>query len=215
MPEDPLEQIRVKAKKFLPHQIFREDIKRARKKGFVPEGKHLFYRLSMSFEDAITVRESLEERVQLSRFRSDVEFTNLDHRDVTEFMLLYNTIFMAAPDPSRPIDIEEALLFPEDSTFIVRLWSMMAGFIYLVVEDDPLGSGESVGAIAGVGVLPKFRGRKLGLIMIAHAIDYFKSHERKINQLICEVYSENEPSLNMFKGLGMEIVGSFYLEDED
>lgn len=216
MTEDHLAQIRIKAKKFLPSQIFRDDLKRAAETGFTRGGKHLFYRLSMPFEEAVAIRKSLEERIQLSRYRDDVEINNLEHpMDTHEFMFMYNAIFMAAPDPSRPLNEYEASIFPTPSTFIVRLWSMMGGFIYLVVEDDPLGSGEVVGAIAGVGVLPKFRGRKLGLIMIAHAIEYFQHHDKKVNQLICEVYSENQPSLKMFQGLGMEIVGSFYLEDEE
>jgi len=212
MDSDPIKKIRVKIKKYLPSQVFREDINR----GLTRSGEHLFYRMSMSFEDALEVYDQVAEKVKASYFTDDVEIVNLSHpEDTQEFMFLYNAIFMAAPDPSRTITLEEASYFPESQTFIVKIWGMMAGFIYLVTEKDPLGSGDKVGAIAGIGVLPKYRGRRLGLLMIKHAIDYFKVQDPPVKQLICEVYSENNPSLAMFKGLGMEIVGHMILEDEE
>lgn len=210
--DDPIDKIRIKVRNFLPSQVTREDLER----GFSRSGKHLFYRLSMPFEKALDIYDDVTDRIKLSRYSQDVEFKNLSHpEDTQEFMFMYNAIFMAAPDPSRVITTEEAQEFPEDKTFIIKLWGMMAGFIYLVVEEDPMGSGETVGAIAGIGVLPKFRGRKLGLLMIRHAIDYFSKRDEEIDQLICEVYSENEPSLNMFKGLGMEVVGEMVLEEAE
>jgi ribosomal protein S18 acetylase RimI-like enzyme len=206
--EDPLDRIRIKARQYFQGQVTREDVER----GFTRKGEHLFYRLSMRFSEALTVYDSVVAKLDSSPLSKEVEITNLQHpQDTQEFLFLYNSIFLAAPDPTRPITMEDAISFPSDRTFIAKLWQSMAGFIYLVIEKDPLGSGESVGAIAGIGVLPKYRGRKIGLTLLKHAIDYFR--DKDVKQLICEVYYENEASLHMFKGLGMKTVGEMILED--
>lgn len=206
--EDPIDRIRLKARRYFQGQVTREDVER----GFRREGKHLFYRLSMRFTEALDVYDNVVKKLDSSPISREVKIHNLKHpEDTQEFLFLYNSIFLAAPDPTRPITLEDAISFPSDRTFIATLWQSMAGFIYLVIEQDPLGSGERVGAIAGIGVLPKYRGRKIGLTLLKHAIDYFR--DKNVEQLICEVYHENEASLHMFKGLGMKIVGEMILED--
>ena len=109
------------------------------------------------------------------------------------------------------VTLGDVQAFPSNRTFIATLWHTFAGFVYLTKEKDPLGTGEEVGAIAGIGLLPKYRGRKIGLQLLRHSINYFK--DKGIEKLICEVYEHNEASLSMFKNLGMEIVGKMILEE--
>ena len=82
----------------------------------------------------------------------------------------------------------------------------------MTIESDPLGTDDTVGAIAGIGVLPKNRGRKIGLKLLKHAIEFFK--DKNIEKIVCEVYEHNQASMNLFKCLGMEIVGEMILEEE-
>ena len=189
--------------------MLREDVQR----GFQKSGEHTFYRLESQFSEVIEQVKIFEEKIANSPSANSVIIRNLNHpEDDLNFMFLYNAIFIAAPDPSRTVTLEDVQTFPSKRTLIATLWHTFAGFVYLTVETDPMGSGELVGAIAGIGVLPKFRGRKIGLLLIKHSIEYFK--DKGIEKLICEVYEHNEASLRMFQSLGMKIVGKMILEDE-
>jgi ribosomal protein S18 acetylase RimI-like enzyme len=164
------------------------------------------------FEKVLLEVGKFTEKIDASESAKNVKIKSLVHPDDDlNFMFLYNAIFIAAPDPSRIVTLEDVLTFPESRTFIATLWHTFAGFVYLTIEEDPLGTGEVVGAIAGIGVLPKYRGKKIGLQLLRHSVNYFE--DKGIEKLICEVYEHNEASLAMFKGLGMEIVGEMILEE--
>lgn len=166
----------------------------------------------MSYEDAKKKLDELRSKISSNIVGSDVTIKNYNHEnDMYNFHQLYNIIFITSPDPTREISVEEALGFPEERTFIAMLYNSMAGFIYLTVEDDPLETGERVGAVAGIGVLSKHRGKKIGAKLLEQAITYFE--DKGITKLICEVYDKNIASLRMFEGLGMRIVGEMILEE--
>lgn len=189
--------------------MHREDLDRGLQKG----GVHTFYRLESPFEDVLEQVKKFEEKIANSPSAKSVIIRNIVHpEDDINFMFLYNAIFIAAPDPSRMVTLEDVQSFPSDRTLLATLWHTFAGFVYLTIEKDPLGSEALVGAIGGIGVLPKFRGRKIGLQLLKYSIDYFKN--KGIEKLICEVYEHNEASLKMFQSLGMKIVGHMILEDE-
>lgn len=202
--------MRIKSKRFIQNRFLRDDVEQGRWK----PGTFVFYRLELPFKDAVSQIPNLEDRIQQSESGKHIKIQNLDHpKDDVNFMFLYNAIFIAAPDPTRTITLEDAASFPSERVFIASLWHSFAGFIYLTIEDDPIGSGVKVGAIAGIGVLPKYRGKKIGLILIKQAIEYFRG--KGVEKLICEVYQENEPSLRMFQGLGMKIVGHMILDEQN
>lgn len=181
-------------------------------RGVQTKGAHIFYRMEISFEKVLNEVLKFEEKIESSESAKQIKIRNIEHPDDDiNFMFLYNAIFIAAPDPSRMVTLDDVRTFPANRTFIASLWHTFAGFVYLTVEEDPLGTGDVVGAIAGIGVLPKFRGRKIGLQLLRHSINYFK--DKGIEKLICEVYEHNEASLSMFKSLGMEIVGKMILEE--
>ncbi|MFV2013925.1 MAG: N-acetyltransferase family protein [Candidatus Heimdallarchaeota archaeon] len=181
-------------------------------RGIQKKGVHIFYRMEIAFDKVLNEVKKFEAKIEASDSAKQVKIRNLKHpEDDLNFMFLYNAIFIAAPDPSRMVTLEDVQTFPASRTFVATLWHTFAGFVYLTIEKDPLGSGDVVGAIAGIGVLPKFRGRKIGLQLLRQSINYFK--DKGIEKLICEVYEHNEASLSMFRNLGMEIVGKMILED--
>ncbi|MDH5404245.1 MAG: GNAT family N-acetyltransferase [Candidatus Heimdallarchaeota archaeon] len=200
----------MKSKQFFARHLTRNDIVRH---GLSRPGHHVFYRMEMEYDAALNVYSSLVDKLNEIQISKDITIKSLKHpKETNEFLFLYNAIFLMAPDPSRTITFEEAIGFPEERTFVAWLWSGMAGFIYLTIEKDPLGSDETVGAIAGIGVLAKYRGRKIGLKLLKHAIDYFR--DKGITKLVCEIYEHNEASMRMFSGLGMSVVGTMILEEE-
>jgi len=200
--------MRVKTKTFHVKKLIRKDVER----GIQKKGVHIFYRMEIPFDKVLNEVKKFEVKIEASESAKQVKIRSLKHPDDDlNFMFLYNAIFIAAPDPSRIVTLEDVQTFPASRTFVATLWHTFAGFVYLTIEKDPLGSGEVVGAIAGIGVLPKFRGRKIGLQLLRQSINYFK--DKGIEKLICEVYEHNEASLSMFRNLGMEIVGKMILED--
>ncbi len=208
--EHKVEKIRIKTGEFLARYT-RQDIER----GLTKPGEHRFYRLEMPFKDALAKLPMLREKLQTSPVYEYLKIRNLNlETDLYHFHQLYNAIFLTSPDPTRSITPEEARGFPEDRTFLVILYNSPVGFIYLTIEKDPVDPDNPypVGAVAGVGVLAKHRGKKIGLALLKTAIEYFE--DKGVNKLICEVYEQNEASLRMFKGFGMKIVGIMILEEE-
>ena len=207
-------QVRLKIRSFTKDKSVREDIRRNDGLPSVAQGQHLYYRMAMRFDDALPKREELIHKIEESRIASSIKIRNyVREKDAERLMNLYNEIFLAAPDPSRAITLEEVENFDEDKTFIATLGSSMVGFTMLFVEPDFYEPELMAGAIAGIGVLARYRGKRIGLTLLKFIIDYFE--EKQVQKLVCEVYKENEASQRMFEGLGMEIVGYMILEDED
>lgn len=199
--------MRVKSGKYLV-RTSRQDISR----GFRRPGEHRFYRMEMTYTEALKALESLDNRIAENPIAKDVLIKNYNPAiEVDDFQMLYNTIFFTSPDPTREISRSDAESFPAERTFIAWLYNKMVGFIYLTIEDDPLETGETVGAIGGVGVLSMKRGKKIGAKLLERAINFFK--DKEVSKLICEVYEKNADSLRMFRGLGMVIVGEMILEE--
>ncbi len=204
---------RLKPRMFKAFESIREDVKR----GMDVRGKeslHKFYRMEMPFSKALEIQKIFQKKLSEDKLGSMVKIRNLNHEtDLEEFTELYNEIFLAAPDPSRRLSIEEAKSFDEESTFLALLGSTFAGFIYLTIDRAFTDPNARAGAIAGIGVLAKYRGKKIGLRLLSHSIDYFK--DKNVEYLVCEVYEHNEPSRKMFEGMGMKIVGYMILEEEE
>ena len=207
-------QVRLKIKSFTKDRSVREDIRRNDGLPSVAQGQHLYYRMAVPFKDTIPKREELKHKINESRVASSINIKNFNkEKDSEGLMNLYNEIFLAAPDPSRAITLEEVENFDEEKTFIAFLGSTMVGFTMLFVEPDTINPEIQVGAVAGIGVLARYRGKRIGLTLLSFIIDYFST--QNVEKLVCEVYKDNEASQQMFKGLGMEIVGYMILEEED
>lgn len=178
--------------------------------------KYLFYRLETVYSNIFVRLNQIKEIIKIYPMVKNVIVRELKHtNDTIEFKKVYNRICITSLDLIRTIDETEVLKFPECRTFIATLWNRIIGFIYVTVENDPMGSGDLVGAIAGIGLLHRYRGKKVGLMLIKHAIEYFEESikDRAIKKVVCEVYEKNKPVLRMVQGFEMKIVGKMILED--
>ena len=209
--DENVKKIRIKTGEFVA-RFSREDVQR----GLKEPGTHKFFRLEMPYEEAFNKLQQIKDKLDATPISESIKINNLNlETDLYNFHQLYNIIFMTSVDPTREISLEEAQGFPEERTYMASLYNSFVGFIYLTVEDDPLGESgivEKVGAVAGVGVLAKHRGKKIGLKLLKTAIEYFE--DKGISKLICEVYEKNEASLYMFTSLGMTVAGIMILEEE-
>ncbi|HKZ41470.1 MAG TPA: GNAT family N-acetyltransferase [Candidatus Hodarchaeales archaeon] len=128
-------------------------------------------------------------------------------RDAETFALVFNTILMTSPDPYRPITKEEAKIFG-DGTFLTYAYGQPAGFAVLTHEKDE-GTQENIGVIAGIGIMPKFRGRRFAIAFALGLLDWFKA--RGVSRLQCEVYEHNDVSHRFITSLGFSEVGEMFL----
>lgn len=208
------EQIRVKVRTYSKSETVRDDVKRIYEvPDFkLPPGRHLYLRLVMPYAEAQLKRDEFTKKIKNSIVSREITIKNLNHTtDLERFRELYNEIFFAAPDPSRELSVDEVKHFPEESTFIAYLGSSMVGFVYLTIDIND--AGEAEGAVAGIGVLARYRGKKIGLRLLDQVYNYFD--DKNIDTLVCEVYEKNEPSLKMFEGLGMQLKGYMILENNE
>lgn len=128
-------------------------------------------------------------------------------KDAETFTLIFNTILLTSPDPYRNLRPEEAKIFSSDGTFIAYLYGEPAGFAALTIEEV---EGKKIGVIAGIGVMPKFRGKKVALALATTIIDWF--NKKQVSKLQCEVYEYNDISYNFISSLGFHEVGEMFLD---
>lgn len=173
---------------------------------------HKFIQLKMSWDQALTVRETVEKSVSEDPFLKNLKIRNfIREEDAAGFVTIYNRAFITAPDPYRSLTLDQVKHFKEDSTFICMLYGKMIGFLVLTIEPLVKGGltvGKS-GIIAGIGVSPRYRRRKIAMALVAYAAKFFD--ENNVDELVCEVYHENKVSYNFIKSFGMIPTGEIYL----
>ena len=84
-----------------------------------------------------------------------------------------------------------------------------AGFAALTIEDTPEGK---IGVIAGIGVMPKFRGKKIALAIAKAVVDWFQ--KIGVKKLQCEVYENNDVSYRFISSFGFHKVAEMYLHKD-
>ncbi len=168
--------------------------------------KHI--RMELPWPEVSNTLETLKEKIQRHPIAKKVIVKNLSHDRAEEFANLYNLVFMASPDPYRPITPEEVKLFNEDWTFVAYLYGKAVGFIALTLETDE-DTKERLGVIAGIGVSPSHRRKGIALALASKATEFFLEHD--VDKLVCEVYVENEPSRKFIESLGFKEAGIIYI----
>ncbi|MHA1990715.1 MAG: GNAT family N-acetyltransferase, partial [Candidatus Hodarchaeales archaeon] len=131
-------------------------------------------------------------------------------KEAETFTLVFNTILLTSPDPYRNLLPDEAKIFSPDGTFLAYLYGEPAGFAALTVEETEEGR---IGVIAGIGVMPKFRGKKVALALATTIVEWF--NKKQVSKLQCEVYEFNDISYNFISSLGFHEVGEMYLNQEN
>ncbi len=177
-----------------------------------PKGKHKFYVMKMSWDQALDVKKQVLSEIHRDESLKRVEIRKLHpDEDAEEFIRAYNRAFITAPDPYRSLSLEDVKHFNPESTFVAVLYGRIVGFIFLVIEPVVKHGIElgSQGVIAGIGVDPRFRRKRIAFLLAAKAAQFFT--ENDVIELICEVYHENKVSYNFIRNFGFSLSGTIYL----
>jgi ribosomal protein S18 acetylase RimI-like enzyme len=176
--------------------------------------KHKFFVLKMSWDQGIEAIAKVKKNIENDDFLKNVNIRNLDPiKDKESFVRLYNRAFITAPDPYRSLMAADIKHFDTKSTFVAELWGQLIGFIFLVIEPlikQSIQVGNQ-GVIAGLGVDPRYRRRKLAFLLAAHAAEFFSKPENNVDELVCEVFHKNKVSYSFIKNFGMTHTGTVYI----
>ncbi len=176
------------------------------------EKKHKFYVLKMTWDQAWSKVDEIQEIIDASDDLRKVTIRNLNpETDVEKFLRVYNRSFISAPDPYRSLTHHDFKHFDPESTFVAILYGQIVGFIFLTVEPlikNSLEVGKQ-GVIAGLGVEPRYRRRKIAFLLAARAAEFFS--DQSVDELICEVYYKNKVSYSFIQNFGMTKTGIIYL----
>ena len=179
--------------------------------GSAPEKKHKYFVLKMSWDQADDVSKEISEIVENDEFLKKVLIRPIEEKDEVKFIRAYNRSFITAPDPYRSLANEDFKLFDPKSTFVAILYGQIVGFIFLTIE-ELIKNSEVVGkqgVIAGLGVDPRYRRRKIAFLLAAQAATFFSQH--CVDELVCEVYHLNKVSYSFIQNFGMTRTGTIYL----
>ncbi|OLS26268.1 MAG: hypothetical protein HeimC3_10470 [Candidatus Heimdallarchaeota archaeon LC_3] len=181
--------------------------------GIDKKGEQTGYRyliMELPLERIPIIYEIKEKEIKRQEKVLKIKSYNPEDNSMTEtFAMIFNTILLTSPDPYRPMTLEDAKIFSPDGTFLAYLYGQPAGFAALTVEDTEEGK---IGVIAGIGVMPKFRGKKVALALTTTIIEWF--NKKNVKKLQCEVYEFNDISYNFISSLGFHEVGEMYLDQE-
>ncbi len=131
-----------------------------------------------------------------------VKVRELRKDELEEFVRLYNRCFLTAPDPFCPLTLEDAMQLDTEGIFVAEMWDTLVGFIACFVEK---GEDSIYGEITGLGVLPQRRRKGVATALIQRAVEYFI--DAGVEEVYCEVYEENKPSLSLILSYGFTEVG--------
>ncbi|MFX0207306.1 MAG: GNAT family N-acetyltransferase [Candidatus Hodarchaeota archaeon] len=176
------------------------------------EGKHKFIVMKMSWDHALDVLKQIEDQDENDPTHKNVKIREFNpNTDTEKFIRCYNRAFITAPDPYRSLTIGDVQHFKPESTFVAILYGRIVGFIFLVIEPI-IQQGNQIGnqgVIAGIGVDPRYRRKRIAFLLAARAAKYFAQHN--VLELVCEVYHENKISYHFIRSFGFVETGTIYL----
>ncbi len=155
--------------------------------------------MKASAEQALALAADWWENKEVPRY---VHVRGLHRDDLPEFVEVYNKCFLASPDPFCPLSITEAERLDFEGVFIAEMWNTLAGFIACFIEED---EDSIYGEITGIGVLPSRRRKGVATALIRSASEYFI--DAGVEEVYCEVFEENTPSLMLIQAYGFVEVG--------
>ncbi|MHA1967049.1 MAG: GNAT family N-acetyltransferase [Candidatus Hodarchaeales archaeon] len=205
-PSDPSKRESVKLRRLFFQKINDKEKKEPSK------GDFKFYVLKMSWDQGLDAIKGVEKKIEADDFLKRVEVRELNPEiDKHEFIRVYNRAFITAPDPYRSLSLNDVKHFNPKSTFVAVLYGKIIGFIFLTLEPlikQGITLGKQ-GVIAGLGVDPRYRRKKVAFLLVAKAAHYFA--ENDVLELVCEVYHENKVSYSFIRNFGMTRTGTIYL----
>jgi len=176
-------------------------------------GKDKYYLMEITIDKVKSVIEHFEEEnvkhpislLQLIKVR---EYDSEDPADNELFTTLFNLVLMTSPDPYRPLTVSDANKYFKEGTFLAFLYGQCVGYGVLTIENTEIGK---IGVIAGIGVHPKHRRKKIALKIALEMGKWFLQRSDLI-ALQCEVYHENITSQKFISSFGFRIVGEIFLD---
>ncbi|MHA2248166.1 MAG: GNAT family N-acetyltransferase [Candidatus Hodarchaeales archaeon] len=179
----------------------------------IPKEKYKFLVMKMSWDQAIDAMKHIEKELNNDRanYLKKVRIRNFRPiEEAQKFILCYNRAFITAPDPYRSLTLEDVQHFNPETTFVAILYGKIVGFVFLVIE--PLTkNGKTLGkqgVIAGVGVDPRYRLKRIAYLLAAKAAKYFADND--VIELVCEVYFENKVSYSFIRSFGFSHTGTIH-----
>lgn len=160
--------------------------------------------ITKEFEESL--KQKIEHNIIKARIRVATE------ADLESIMNLYNRSWLTSNTPFSPItkDSLKTILDHDDTMFLIaEVYGIDGGFIILDFD----GENKEIGVIEALGILPRFQRKGLGTIIGMAAWNYFK--ERKVEELLSEVYEDNEVSYSFLKALGFKEYGKIVYTKSD
>lgn len=188
-------------------------VQKALQKEDLGEKKHKYFIMEIPFDLVpIAIKNFEDKTAQSSRLAFNAvkvrRYNNEDPKDNELFTEIFNLVLLTSPDPYRPITLDESHKYFKEGTFLAFLYGKCVGYGVITIEDTEFGK---IGVIAGIGVHPKFRRKKVAQRLAIELGKWFL--ERKdLVKLQCEVYEENIVSQKFISSFGFRIVGEMYID---
>ncbi|MFX1518069.1 MAG: GNAT family N-acetyltransferase [Promethearchaeota archaeon] len=136
-----------------------------------------------------------------------IEELDVSHtRKVRQFVKIFNIVLATSPDTFIPLSIEDAQRYFKHSTFIAIEYYKPIGYCTVTIEKY---EDKTIGVIAGIGVHPSCRGRKIALALIQKSLNYMM--DKDVDKIQADIYEMNTPSLRLFSSLGFCEIGEMFL----
>jgi ribosomal protein S18 acetylase RimI-like enzyme len=151
-------------------------------------------------------REEILQEVTETLFIEELDISN--ETKLTKFVKLFNTILATSPDTYIPLSKDDAKRYFKCGTFLVHQAHQIIGYSHVCIGNHEK-ADERVGAIAGIGVHPLYRGKYIALALIDRCLKYLI--ENQVDKIQADIYELNIPSLKLFSSLGFHEVGETFL----
>ena len=189
-------------------------IQKALQKEDLGEQKHKYFIMEIPIEKVPEAIQMFEKKSSSSnRLAFNAvnvrQYNNQDPKDNELFTEIFNLVLLTSPDPYRPITLTEAQKFFKEGTFLAFLYGRCVGYGVITIEKDTeIGK---IGVIAGIGVHPKFRRKKVAQKIAIELGKWFLSRPDLV-KLQCEVYEDNVVSQQFISSFGFKIVGELFID---
>jgi len=177
---------------------FFSSVKKTLKNLFIGEQKYIQMRLPVE-EITKEFEDNLREKIEHSIIHADIR--EAGKTDIPSIINLHDKSWHSTPMPYRPPSKEKLTEMMNSKDLIILIAtvnSIDSGFIISYFT----GNNKEIGVIAGLGILPELQRKGLGTILGMAIWNYFK--QKRVKELRCKVYLNNDISYSFIKGLGFK-----------
>lgn len=105
-------------------------------------------------------------------------------------------------------DIARQQRFLPSCTWLISHFNDESCELYDCATIQGIVSNSVFGAIQNVGVIPEYRGIRLGRALVLKSLEGFRS--AKLSRVYLEVTARNRPAVELYRSLGFEVVRTLY-----